>query len=165
MRMFNNGQHASIMGIIMFLFMFCVYQEGHCLYTLISSPKNFSKNVIYDYSHKSSVSAMLNRLRWQSLQQCSHHDVNLQIDIPGYQLIPSRSSTRGTNQKFLVPSTRTRIPTSQTPSACGICFLNKLLTHQASMSSRLWCVMSTSANTIPVWEIFYLYFNFFCLKF
>ena len=74
-----------------------------------------ARYVFSDFDRYHSVTAMLTRLKWDSLQACRQHAksvmmyriVNSLVAIPHDQyLMRSQSSTRGHNWRFLVPHTR-----------------------------------------------------------
>ena len=82
---------------------------------LESIQRRAARFVMNDYSQESSVTSMLQKLDWQSLEHrrsvakvsMLYRITNKLIDIPDTQLLPTARSTRGHNQKFHVPSTRT----------------------------------------------------------
>ena len=82
-----------------------------------SIQRNAAQYVMNDYSRESSVTTMLQDLGWNSLQHrrdiakvtMMYRITNKLITIPDSQLIPASRTTRGNNQKFNVPTTRTTL--------------------------------------------------------
>ena len=70
-----------------------------------------------NYSRESSVTAMLEELKMDSLQHrratakvtMMYRITNQLIDIPDNQLLPLKTPTRGHNKRFAIPNTRTTL--------------------------------------------------------
>ena len=93
----------------------CAPSTKKVIAKLESIQKRAARFVMNNYSQESSVTTMLQKLNWQSLEHrrsvakvsMLYRITNKLIDIPDTRLLPAARTTRGHNQKFRIPNTRT----------------------------------------------------------
>lgn len=75
----------------------------------------YARFIFNDYQWRSSVTSMLNQLRWPSLQErraqfkviMMYRIANHHVDIPDSYLVPATTTSRGHSMRMLVPNART----------------------------------------------------------